>query len=204
MPANTDRATSEVDGWEPIDGVEQAQSAVIDDLDLLPDLTHPVRGMLLRRLREPRSVAELAELMDVPVTRLYHHVNRLESLGLIQVVATRKVAAVTERRYQGSARSYRLGDGVIEAADPRELAQALGALFDTAKLSLQRQVEAGQLPDPGRHVLSLLDVRLTPERFAALVERITAIVEELAGGAGDDDPGAEDVTVFLTAFPDPD
>ena len=83
------------EGWQAVDGLEpQMERRDLSDLDLMSEVTHPIRGMILRRLKEPRTVADLAALLDVPITRLYHHVNRLVDAGLIRVVATRQVADV--------------------------------------------------------------------------------------------------------------
>lgn len=193
-------------GWEPVAGVDGPLDEVrLQDLGLLAEVTHPVRGPLLRRLKEPRTVAELAALLDVPVTRLYHHIHRLDELGLIRVVATRRVAAVTERRYQVIARSYRLADELFDADNDRELAIALGSLFDVAKLDLQREVELGRFRNRGdrdeHSTLSLGELNLSPERHRTLIRRLQALVDELGSDASEADADAVRVTLFVAAFP---
>jgi DNA-binding transcriptional ArsR family regulator len=173
----------------------------LDDLDLLNEITHPTRSAIVRRLKEPRSVAELAEALDVPVTRLYHHVNKLEGLGLIRVVATRQVAAVTERRYQVAGKSFDVAPELLQAADPKELAIALGSLFDVAKLSLQRAVEAGGASQITEHnsLLSLGEVTVTPDRREEMTARLRDLIEEFKS----DDDGTERVTFFAALFREP-
>jgi predicted ArsR family transcriptional regulator len=191
-------------GWEASTAaVPLVERIELDDLDLLREATHPVRGAILHRLRTPRSAAELAELMDVPVTRLYHHVNKLAGLGLIQVVATRQVAAATERRYQVTARSFSLAPELFDTSDRTELALALGSLFDMAKLGLQRSIEAGlRLDDPETQVaLSLGEIHLSDERRSELLRRLEGLVGEFGSDLADDDPDANHVTLFVAAFP---
>jgi DNA-binding transcriptional ArsR family regulator len=198
-------AGPDADGWEPVDGVEPlAEQLEIDDLSLIDELTHPIRSRILRRLKEPRTVAEVASLLDVPVTRLYHHVNRLQELGLVRVVATRRVAAVTERRYQVVTRSFRLAADLFDRTDVHETGIALGSLFDVAKLDLQREIEAGGLRDATRRdaemVLSLGELHVKHERLIALRERLIELLEEFGG----DDEHADDVervTLFVALFP---
>ncbi|HSJ90714.1 MAG TPA: helix-turn-helix domain-containing protein [Ilumatobacter sp.] len=194
------------DGWTPVPGVgEPVERFELDDLDLLGHLTHPVRGALLRRLKEPRTVAQLAAALDAPVTRLYHHVNKLEQLGLIRVVATRQVAAVTERRYQASGRSFRIARSLFETADDRELSIALGSLFDVAKHGFQRTVESGGYRDldhlEDQSTVSLGDLALSPERRSDLVHRLSELVEEFRSDRDLDDPAAEHVTLFVAVYP---
>ena len=193
---------SVTDGWTTVSDAEPAERMVFADLDFLDEVTHPVRGLLVRRFREPRSVAEAADALGVPVTRLYHHVNRLADRGLIRAVATRQVGARTETRYQVTARSFEIDPSFFESTDAREAAAAFGALFDFAKLDLQRQIEdgAGPRPGDGRSVLSLGQVTLTPKRHAKLVADLEAVVAAATSDAADDDPDAERMTFFLAAF----
>jgi DNA-binding transcriptional ArsR family regulator len=192
--------------WIPTGAGEPADELAVDDLGLIDQVTHPVRGKLFRRLRTPRSAAELAQLLDVPVTRLYHHLNQLEARGLIRVVATRRSGAVTERRYQVVAKSMRLDESVIPDLAPADLARATGALFDGAKLGLQRAIETGQITGPGgaeRSLLSFNEITLSSEQRAELVARLKALIDEF-DALGDDtgrDADAERFTLFTAAFP---
>ncbi len=194
--------------WQPTDDAgDPLDELVVSDLELLGDATHPMRGRLLRRLRHPRTVAELAAELDVPVTRLYHHVNRLEDVGLIRVVATRRVAARTERRYQVVAKAYSVSKDLLRSSDPGEVARALGTVFDVAKLDLQRSVETGtDLDDIDRYsIISLSDLTLTPERRTELLDRLRALLEDLRSDVDDlderRDPDATRMSLLIAAFP---
>lgn len=132
--------------WIPVpDAPEQVEEMLLDDLDLITELTHPLRSRVLHRLQQPHSVAELAESLAVPVTRLYHHIRRLEQTGMISVVATRRAGARTEHRYRNAARDFRLDAKVIAATDAATFGQTIGSLFDVARTEFQREVEIGAL-----------------------------------------------------------
>lgn len=203
----SERASS---GWTPTEVGDPVPELSVDDLALIDEVTHPVRGAMFRRLKTPRSAAELAELMDVPVTRLYHHLKQLEARGLIRVVATRRVAAVTERRYQVVAHSLRLDEAVIPTLPPGELARAAGSLFDNAKLGLQRAIETGRfgaLDESEHSMLSFLEANVSPQRQAEFVDRLKALVEEFDDDDADGEAAAEArtdghrFTLFVAAFP---
>jgi hypothetical protein len=196
------------DGWAPTTHWgEPAECLALADLDLLAEATHPVRGNILRRLRRPRTVAELAKLLDVPITRLYHHVNRLHDLELIHVVATRQVAAVTERRYQVVARSFSVDKELLKSTDKRELSVALSSLFDVARLGFERHIEAGGMDDLDRgdalSTLSLAETHLSPDRHRELIERLTELVKEFSSDVAEDDPDGTRVTLFVAAYEEP-
>ena len=205
--STTHESASPESEWEPVAGATEPDERLeFHDLDLLAEVTHPIRGGILRRLKQPRTVAELAELLDVPVTRLYHHVNRLEQHGLVRVVATRRVAAVTERRYQVVARSYNVAKELFDSMDEREMSMALGSLFDVAKHGLQREIESGgfqDIVDPDAHsILSLGELHLSPERRAALMQRLTEVVGDFTSDRDEDAPDATRVALFVAAYPE--
>lgn len=187
--------------WIPVAGVAPPLDRLeLDDLALVTEITHPLRSRIVRRLKQPRTVAEVADDLDVPVTRLYHHVNRLERAGLIRVVATRQVAAVTERRYQVTAKSFGIDEALIEAEDPADVAIAIGSLFDLAKIGLQREIENGSLSLADHDaVLSLGEIVLSPARHRELMARLTDVMTEFVSDTTEDDPSARRVTLFVSA-----
>jgi DNA-binding transcriptional ArsR family regulator len=191
------------DGWTAT-GTPRSTGDIVDivDIAVAEHVAHPTRGRLLRRLKQPQSVAELAEWLDVPVTRLYHHIKLLESDELIRVVSTRQVGAATERRYQATAQAYRLPKTLIAETEPAQLGQLLGSVFDLAKLDFVEFVERGGMATPSvdQHVtLSLSHMQLSPSRQSELVDALVELVREYT-----DDPltdETEPFAMFVAAFP---
>jgi DNA-binding transcriptional ArsR family regulator len=196
------------DGWNPLPGIEgPAERVEFDTLDFLDEVAHPMRGRILRQLKDPHSIAEVASSLSAPVTRLYHHINRLEEAGLIRVVATRKVAAVTERRYQVVGRALTAAPKFFESHDAGEVATALGAVFDMAKLGLQQEVETGALrfdEADNSAVLSFGHSTLTPERSAKLISRLADLMAEFESDTTTDDPDATTIALLIAAYPESD
>src|SRR5438874_10330090 len=84
-------------------------------------LAHPLRLRLLELFAEqPRTTKQVAELLDQPPTRLYHHVAALERAGLLRLTETRKNRGTTEKWYEAVARS-------IGATDARGTRSKAGA-----------------------------------------------------------------------------
>ena len=196
-------------GWVPVEGIgEPAETLEMTDFDSMHEVTHPIRGPLIRRFKHPRTVAEVAAIMDVPVTRLYHHVNRLVDAGLLRVVATRQVAAVTERRYQVVARSYRLHHDAFATLDRHQLAKALGSVFDLARIGLERLVEAGgyvDVDDPVEHsTITLAELHLTDDERIDLLHRLNELFEDVGQRTADERPGTAPFTLFVAAYPEAD
>lgn len=188
-------------GWEHNEGVPpQLAELVITDIAVVDEFAHPTRMRLLMLLREPATVAELAARLEVPTTRLYHHVARLEELGLVHVIETRKVRSVTEKRYRSTALGYRFDRDTATTLDPAALQRVVSSIFDIAKGELTRAVDGGL--DLGGDItgtatVRLEHLRLTPTRRADLLRRLGALIEEFE----DDDPDGTPFVTMLAAFP---
>jgi DNA-binding transcriptional ArsR family regulator len=95
---------------------------VVAERSQLRALGNDLRSRIVALLRErARSTQELAEELGLPKGTVGHHVKVLERVGLIRVVRTRQVRAVTEKFYGRTARLF-----LFQGEDPTE-ERALGA-----------------------------------------------------------------------------
>lgn len=171
----------------------------IDDIAVFEVLNNRFRHRILRELADPKSVKALAEALDVPVTRLYYHVNQLADVGLIRVTEERKVGAIVERIYQTVARTFRPGRKLLEAGgDPVEMARIASAwLLDAARVDaesmLARHFETGARDLPAS--LGRAHVAMTKSRAEEFGKRLQAMLDEL-----DNDDTGEDVVDYSFSF----
>jgi DNA-binding transcriptional ArsR family regulator len=155
---------------------EEELRAVADD----------TRRKILRLLRErAASTTELAEALDQPKGTVAHHVKVLEDTGLIRVVHTRKVRAMTEKYYARVARLYR----IVADEDGFDIA-TLGAMM-LRDASEEVAPDAGKGDDPSSLVVTHARV---PQKVARkFVQRL----EELASDFGSYDEEDERVYGFV-------
>ncbi|MBK8070461.1 MAG: helix-turn-helix transcriptional regulator [Rhodanobacteraceae bacterium] len=148
------------------------------DLKLLAD---PTREFIYQALvSAPRTATELAQLMDCPTTRLYHHLKLLEKHGLIRVVAERLVSGIVERRYRAVAKRLRLDRASFGAEPPGgdPLQTILGYVFDRAREDIERSHAAGRIdlalrpPQPGALLAYRNVLKLTPADRDRLCQRL--------------------------------
>jgi DNA-binding transcriptional ArsR family regulator len=86
---------------------------VVREPEQLKALGDELRGRIVVMLRErAQSVSELAAKLEMPKGTVAHHVKVLESAGLLKVVRTRRVRALTESYYGRTARLF-----LYESAD---------------------------------------------------------------------------------------
>jgi DNA-binding transcriptional ArsR family regulator len=92
---------------QPVADYDAQDVLIVTEPEQLRALGDDLRGKIIRRLRErARSASELAEELALPKGTVAHHVKVLERAGLIRVVRTRRVRAVTEKYYGRVARLF--------------------------------------------------------------------------------------------------
>lgn len=118
---------------------------LIADIDALRAIAEPTRVAILEQLAEPQSVSQLARALDVPRTRLYHHISLLRRSNIIEVVARRRVGAMTERIYAPTARTFRPSPELLTSGDMEERLDALSTLlFDATRSDFRHSVLSGR------------------------------------------------------------
>jgi DNA-binding transcriptional ArsR family regulator len=92
-----------IDGYD----YEAEDTLLVSDSAQLRAMADPFRVQLVQLLRDrARSTQEISAELTVPKGTVGHHLKVLEAAGLIRVVRTRKVRAVTEKFYGRTARLF--------------------------------------------------------------------------------------------------
>lgn len=115
------------------------------------------------------SITELAEVLSSPKGTVGHHVKVLERAGLIRVVRTRKVRALTEKYYGRVARLFVLRS---DESLPKELTGALGAIM------LQQAADEALASRPEKDQSALLHVRIGEKDLLRFQRRLNRLVAD--------------------------
>ena len=139
---------------------------VVSSPEGLRALGHGLRGRIAVLLRErAASTSELAEALGIPKGTVGYHLKVLERAGLIRVVATRRVRAMTERYYGRVARLF-----LISTED------AAGDWKDATFAAMMLRQGADELPpsppDPQLMTAGLAHARLRPATARRLIRRL--------------------------------
>lgn len=127
---------------------------VVSETEQLRALADDQRHRIVVLLRERAlSTTELAEEVGLAKGTVAHHLKVLESAGLVKVVRTRRVRALTESIYGRVARLF-----VLKSADESpqvrvRLTAASVAEFQRRLDALARDVEAAASPDGDEYEL---------------------------------------------------
>jgi DNA-binding transcriptional ArsR family regulator len=153
---------------------------VVQDPQQLRALADDHRAKIVFLLRErAASVTELAETLACPKGTVGHHVKVLERAGLIRVVRTRKVRALTEKFYGRVAKLFVLRS---DESLPDELTGVLGAVM------LRYAADEALAARPEKDQSALLHVRLAEKdvrRFQRRLNRLAADFQQAEDPEGD-------------------
>lgn len=168
--------------------MEPAEEFIIQDVETLKLITHPLRLQLLGQFKRKRTVKEAAAELETPPTKLYYHVNLMEEKGLIQVVDTQIVSGIVEKRYQVAAHRFRIDDTMLsgetgDGFDASRFDALIAPFFQMAHNEIRHSMRTGLLDfrdkaKPHHGSLARMDFCLTEEQAEALHGRIQAIVDE--------------------------
>lgn len=180
---------------------EPAERFVIEDIETLRVLADPQRMSLLLMIgEEPRTVKEMAAAHGVPQTRLYYHVRKLESHGLIRVARRRMVSGIEERTYEAIAKSWTVSPPLMSSAMVES--GVLKACFDmtAAELELAFQLDdvpIGQ-PDSAVPAISFTRLHLSAEEVAEVQRRIHSIMDDF--GQRERGPDTRDFHAYFGVY----
>jgi DNA-binding transcriptional ArsR family regulator len=155
---------------------------IVREPEQLRALGDDLRTRIVVLLREhAHSVTELAEALDLAKGTVAHHVKVLEKAGLIRVVRTRRVRALTERYYGRTARLFIFkGTDEADGEDVRNVAAA-------ALRAAVEEILPGDFDD--RTTFAVLRKRLSDDdarRFNRRLEKLQRDIVETA-----EDPNGE-------------
>ena len=194
---------------------EPEEVRYIGDVETLRAISDATRMRILETMVQRRSpawsVKELAVALEMPTTRLYHHVELLLERDLIRATERRVVSGIIETRYSVAALSFQL-DRSLFAADPaaglEALHETLLAVFDTARAEVELSFRLGVIRMDAGHaeehtfLLTRGLMKLTTDRAAELRERLQALLAEF-DDSETDDPEGRAFGVVLALYPMP-
>lgn len=198
---------------QPVVDFEPAAQRLISDVKTMRALSDPLRLRILEAMLHdshgPWSAKELAEALEVPQTRLYHHIEQLVAHDLIRPSERRIVARVVETRYRIVARSLQLDRSLFSTLSQEGRAgfqDSIAAIFDVTRDELAAAfrlglIDSGVEPEAERRLLvSRGTFSLTAERAAELRTRLIALLSEFEADAA---PDGQASSLLIALYPQP-
>ena len=171
----------------------QEKTYVLSDLEQVRVLANPLRIRILQEFGFERTTKQVAERLGEKPTRLYHHVDALERVGLIRLTRTQPNRGTVEKYYQAVARSFRTDEGLFSAHSTEEDLQELAGIVSTMMSTTFQELEelirsAGNKEDLEEEGLfTFVEVRGSRQQVLDIRAKFLELLEELAEDC-DDEP----------------
>ena len=187
---------------------------MINDLETLPVLSDPLRLQILEALDiEPQTANQVAKKLGLPVSRLYYHLNQLESIDLIEVVETRIVNNMIEKLYWLTAEEIDIDKNLFDfssAEGHENLSNFISTSLESTRTKIMRSIQAlktnrekGVEFVPHDMVIVNVTKRMKDETYQRFVERLKALIEDFEemNEESGDEKGVNYFSLNCYAFP---
>jgi len=186
---------------------------LLSNLEQIRILADPLRVRILEAFCQERTTKQAADLIGEKPTKLYHHVDSLERVGLIKQTRTRQVRGTVEKYYLAIARSFGIdadafrveaGQETVEAVEAVE-AMVIGVLEKTTKEirdAFASNTAKEALNEEG--IVSHIELRADQKQIDRLRKRLYRLLKDLERLGDDEEEEAENTRRFrltLAYFP---
>lgn len=189
----------------------QVGSITLSDLDQVKVLADPLRIRILEELTAAeRTTKQVAQRLGEKPTKLYHHVETLERVGLIRLTRTRQNRGTIEKYYLAVARRFRADSRMFSpaAAGPEAKGDALqtmiSTVFDRTADEMRGLIAQGHdqegIEEQG--ILSYLEIRTGAGEGRRIQKRLQKLLKSLEDDhKGRDEPGGRRYRLTLAFYP---
>lgn len=192
-----------------MDDTPHSHDPVQLDSDKLHALAHPLRLRLLGALRlyGPATSTGLARQLDTNSGQTSYHLRKLAEVGLIE---DDPVHSTARDRYWRACHTGTSWSSREFRDDPDDWAADTLLMGQVARIHSRWVDEALAARDDWDEVwlsasdMSDAQLHLTPATTRSMIDDLHAVLDRYTELQEHDDPGAEQVTVLLSAFPHPD
>lgn len=192
--------------------VPDAELYTLTDLEQVKVLADPLRIRLLETLCQgERTTKQVADALGERPTKLYHHVEALERVGLIRLTRTRRNRGTLEKYFVAVARRFKTDPRIFSAGDaPSEeeseaLQSMISTVCETTADEVRRLVASDGLAGLDEQgVVSFLELRASEAEIRKLRARFKRILEGIAAKCCTDEPieeGARRYRLNLAFYP---
>ncbi|MFL1673125.1 ArsR family transcriptional regulator [Paenibacillus dendritiformis] len=112
---------------------------IIDSLEKLKLISDPLRTKILMNLiKKEYTGQQLAELLQIPKTKIYFHLKELEKHGIIEIVKEEEKNGIMQKFYRSIARRFIPSDDLLPS---HELIETSRQVFLETVLTTRNEIE---------------------------------------------------------------
>jgi len=164
----------------------EAASHTLSTLEQVKALANPLRIRLLETFCQERTTKQVADLIGERPTRLYHHVEALEKVGLIRQTRTRQNRGTIEKYFLAVARSFKADNSLFgrmktEPEVDESVRSVVASVFDQTRGEMDELMVDGDMAkimeDDG--ILTYMEIHHNDAFMAKLHKRLKRLLTDL-------------------------
>lgn len=177
---------------------------VLTDIEQVRAIADPLRQRILELMIEaPVTTKQVAEKINEQPTKLYHHVEILEQVGLVKLVETRPKRGTVEKYYQAVADSFTVDRGLFASRPQTDehvkmMLDVVSGMIETTMAELRASAAAKLIKpeDPKSPTrLSRTLVRTSPAKIARFHKKMDQLLKEFERADSEDGELAYGLTI---------
>ena len=180
----------------------------LSDLHQVKVLADPLRIRILEELcAEERTTKQVAQRLGEKPTKLYHHVEALERVGLIRLARTRQNRGTIEKYYVAVAKQFKADSRIFTGAAARSpaggdtLQAMISTVFDRTSDEMRGLIAQGRgqegIEEQG--ILSYLEIRTDARHGRRIQARLASLIKAIEGKGTK--PGGNRYRLTLAFYP---
>lgn len=186
---------------------EQVDVMTLTELEQVRVLADPLRLRIVEKLCDDElTTKQVAETLGEKPTKLYHHVEALEKIGLIRQTRTKRNRGTLERYYIAVARRFKAdaglfaGDTAPPGAEP--LQSVVSTIVETTARELGDLAAHADVPDAEKGLLSFLYLEADQSAIDRIQRRLQKLLKDIAALDGNKkDPTQRKYRMTLAFYP---
>lgn len=187
---------------------KQAEVLTLTELEQIRVLANPLRVRMVELFcREEYTTKQVAQELGEKPTKLYHHVEALEKVGLIRQMRTRRNRGTLERYYLAVARCFRADSGLFsqekKSGDETTIKAVVDTLLELTGVELREFAEAESRGAEAAEqaILSFVEVKASQQTIDRMRRRIMRMLKDSQAIAGGEEEPVRRFRLVLAYFP---
>ncbi len=179
--------------------LNQKESFIIEDREVLKEIVDITRQKIVRTLYDdPLTAENIADKVDFPQEKIYYHLKKLESVGIIQSENAGIVNGINQKQYLNVARNIIVKMDMLKPGSDQEDRKFIHNVLSQDHIKVMSLVDqiTGYNEEPIKPVMRSKTFNVPEKKYREIATQLKEIFNQLESiQAGDE--GSDAVSIHL-------
>ena len=184
--------------------LNQKESFIIEDREVLKEIVDITRQKIVRALYDdPLTAEDIAAKVDFPQEKIYYHLKKLESAGIIQSENAGIVNGINQKQYLNVARNIIVKMDLLKPGSDQEDRKFIHNVLSQDHIKVMSLVDriTGYNEEPIKPVLRSKSFNVPEKKYREIAAQLKQIYNQLESAqAGDNKPDTVSIHLDMKFF----